>query len=366
MDSGLPTGGRAMTTLSLIWAALPLISSFLVCALMIRLGPKDAPDGGRKTQARPVPSAGGLGVLAGIAVTFLAGSAVQPAALGNPLTTLAQSALAGVMLLVLIAGLLGFADDRLNLPARRKLLVLAAASLLAAIYAPHVTQLWLPGLGDAGLAVPVFLGIVCAALWMFVMANAVNFMDGANGIAMGSSAILLAGLAVIAAPPSGAAPGILFLLLVSAVAALCGFLAWNLAGRLYAGDTGALSNGALIGGAGLSAAVMHSAWVPATLVLPILIDVFLTLIWRARLRRPLMQAHRDHAYQLFLRAGWSHLKVASLWWGFCLVAAFAAIAGAHQGPGAAFGLFAILLGVGCALWIWQRVTLGRRLALEGR
>ncbi len=44
------------------------------------------------------------------------------------------------------------------------------------------------------------IGIVCAALWLFVMANAVNFMDGANGIAMGSSAILLAALAYFVMP----------------------------------------------------------------------------------------------------------------------------------------------------------------------
>lgn len=355
-----------MMALSLVWAALPLIVSFLVCALMIRLGPKDAPDGGRKTQARAIPSAGGLGVLAGIGAALIAGSVLMPGGLGNPFVTLAQTALVGPMFLVLIAGLLGFADDRLNLPASRKLLVLAAASILAAIYGPHVTQLWLPGMGDAGLAVPAFIGIVCAALWLFVMANAVNFLDGANGIAMGSSAILLAALAVIVAPPPGAAPGILFLLMVAAIAALCGFLAWNLAGRLYAGDTGALAIGALIGGAGLAVAVIHSAWVPATLVLPILIDVFLTLIWRARLRRPLMQAHRDHAYQLFLRAGWGHLKVAGLWWGFCLVTSLAAITGARQGAGVAACLFAALLLLGCMLWVWQRLTLGRRLALEGR
>lgn len=354
-----------MMSLALIWAGVPLIISILVCALMIRLGPRDAPDGGRKTQARPIPSAGGAGVLAGMLAALLLASLVQPGGLGNPIATLAQIALAGPMLLVLIAGLLGFADDKLNLRAGRKLLVLAAASLLAAIYGPHVTHLWLPGAEGLGFVLPVFLAIAGAALWLFVMANAVNFLDGANGIAMGSAAILLAALAVILAPPPGSAPGILFLLLVAAVAALSGFLAWNLTGRLYAGDTGALAIGALIGAAGLSVGVIHSVWVPATLVLPILIDVFLTLIWRARLGRPLMHAHRDHAYQLFRRAGWSHLKVAGLWWGFCLIASLAAITGARQGPASAFGLFALLLATGSALWIWQRLTLGRRLAAEG-
>lgn len=352
--------------LLLVWAAAPLLVSCLVCALMIRLGPKDAPDGGRKTQARPVPSAGGIGVLAGLLAALLLASLLQPGGLGNPLATLAQSALAGPMLLVLIAGGLGFADDKLNLPAGRKLLVLAAASLLAAIYGPHITHLWLPGAPAEGFILPVLLAILCAALWLFVMSNAVNFIDGANGIALGSAAILLAAMAFLAAPPPGAAPGILFLLLLAAVAALCGFLVWNLPGRLYAGDTGSLAIGALIGGAGLAIAVIHSVWVTAILALPFLIDVFLTLGWRARLRRPLMHAHRDHAYQLFLRAGWSHLKVAALWWGFCVVASLAAITGARLGPGPAFGLFVLLLIVGSALWTGQRVTLGRRLVAEGK
>ncbi|KCZ96381.1 glycosyl transferase family protein [Hyphomonas hirschiana VP5] len=366
MDRCLPARGGAMIALSLVWAAAPLIISFLVCALMIRLGPKDAPDGGRKTQSRPVPSAGGVGVLAGVLGALFLASLLQPGGLGNPVATLAQIALAGPMLLVLIAGLLGFADDRLNLPAGRKLLILAAAALLAAIYGPHVTHFWLPGANGSGYVLPAFLAIAGAALWLFIMANAVNFMDGANGIAMGSAAILLAALAVITAPPTGSAPGILFLLLVAAAAAVCGFLAWNLAGRLYAGDTGALAIGALMGGAGLSAGVIHSVWVPATLALPILLDVILTLIWRARLGRPLMQAHRDHAYQLFLRAGWSHLQVAGLWWGFCLITSLAAITGARNGAGVAAALFAFMFLAGSALWGWQRIALGRHLASENK
>ena len=46
--------------------AVPYLISLFVCWLMIRLGPKDAPDGGRKTQAAPVPSYGGMGVLGGM------------------------------------------------------------------------------------------------------------------------------------------------------------------------------------------------------------------------------------------------------------------------------------------------------------
>lgn len=348
--------------------SLPVLAAFLVslivCWLMIQLGPKDGPDGDRKTQARAVPSAGGLGILAGMTAALAAAGFAPLPGLESPFAAIAQSALAGPMFLVLIAGLLGFADDRFNLPAGRKLGVLAAASLLAALYGPHLDHFWLPGTGADGAALPLALGIAGAALWLFVMANAVNFMDGANGIAMGSAAIMLAALAVMAAPPPGSAPGILALILTAAVAALIGFLVWNLPGRLYAGDTGALAIGALIGGAALAVATFTSVWVAALVALPILADVFLTLIWRARHGRPLMQAHRDHAYQLLLRAGWSHLQVAALWWAFSLASGGAAILGARQGPATAFTLFAGLLALAILLWVWQRVTLGRRFNAE--
>lgn len=350
----------------LIWAALPFLVSFLVCTLMIRFGPKDAPDGGRKTQARPVPSAGGAGVFAGVACAFLAAQALAPAGAERPFTALAHSSLLMPAIFVLISSVLGFSDDKLSLPPRRKLLVLLAASLMAALHGPHILHFWFPGAPLPGWELPAALAIAGVTLWLFVLSNAVNFMDGANGIAMGSAAILLCALAILLAPPPGSAPGILFLVLVAVVAALCGFLIWNLSGHLYAGDTGALGIGALLGVAGVVAGALHSVWVAAILVLPILIDVFLTLGWRALNRRPLMQAHRDHAYQLCLRAGWSHLRTAGLWWAFCLAASAGAIAGARLGPAAAFGLFIVLLAAGSAAWVWQRLTLGRHLTAQGR
>ncbi|MFN7054565.1 glycosyltransferase family 4 protein [Hyphomonas sp.] len=362
-----------MTDPFLVWFALPLSVSAAVCALMIRLGPKDAPDGGRKTQAAPVPSAGGIGILAGLAAALIAGAVGMPDHVSAG--SIAQAGLAGPLLFVLLAGVLGFADDRWSLPAGRKLAVLAAGAVFAALYGPHIHHFWLPGAEAPGYPLAPFLAVAGAALWLFVMANAVNFMDGANGIALGSSAIMLTTLALLALPLALYATepeaGLLVYLLLGAAAAVSGFLIWNLAGRLYAGDTGSLAIGALIGGAGLALAETYSVWVPATLALPFLVDVFLTLLWRARKGRPLMQAHRDHAYQLFLRAGWRHGQVGALWWamtGVCAAAVLVGPAGTVFGlgamggaPGDAFVLFLSLLLAGCGLWIWQRATLGRQL-----
>ncbi len=96
--------------------------------------------------------------------------------------------------------------------------------------------------------------------------------------------------------------------------ALAGFLVWNIPGRLFAGDAGALFTGAMLGALSLLLVQARPDWVwlPPLLLLPILADVLLTLMWRARHRKPLFSAHRDHAYQIALKAGLKHWQVAAI------------------------------------------------------
>lgn len=359
-----------MTLIALM--VVPFVVSLAVCWLMIRYGPKDAPDGGRKTQAAPVPSSGGVGILAGVAAGIVA-----MAVSGMPaVAEIHAPPVAGVAAFMAFAALVGWADDAYGLAAMTKLIALLAGALVAVMMGPQPVSLWIGG----QIGIPPLLGIAGVAAFMFVMANAVNFLDGANGIAMGTSMIILLTMGLLLAPsvayaPDQHAPVMLMALVFAAAAAIGGFLVWNLPGKLFAGDAGALAIGALIGGAIAMYSVNGPVLVPLTLCLPILIDVFLTLAWRAKHRRPLMQAHRDHAYQLLLRNGWQHSQVARLWWGMTILCAGAVVAGPFAAAAGAYGMrnmpldvivFAVLLVIGAALWVRQRITLGRRLIAEGR
>jgi UDP-GlcNAc:undecaprenyl-phosphate GlcNAc-1-phosphate transferase len=347
----------------------PFAVSLFVCWLMIRFGPKDAPDGARKMQTAPVPSSGGIGILAGLT----AGAAVLAAA-GEPVAALlGQPPLAGLAAFTVFAALLGWYDDASGMPALPKLLALLGAAVIAAQIGPVPERIWLSGL-DIGLG--RIAGMLLVAAWIFVMANAVNFMDGANGIALGSALIILAALALLLLPQAAYAAdrdaaSVMLGLLLAEAAAIGGFLAWNLNGRLFAGDAGSLSVGGLIGGASAMFAINGPVLIPLTLCLPILVDVFMTLGWRALKGRPVMQAHRDHAYQLLLRSGWSHGRVARLWWGMTAVCAGAVLAGplaslfgvsGAGGPRLDAAVFGALLIAGIVLWVRSRVTLGRALA----
>ena len=189
--------------------------------------------------------------------------------------------------------------------------------------------------------------------------NAVNFMDGANGIAGGALAVALGALglgALAQGEPAVAAAAF------AGAAANVGFLPWNLGGRLFQGDAGALFSGFLFAGLCVVAerGGLYIYFGPLVL-LPFLTDVLLTLLWRARRGRSLLEAHRDHLYQLWLsRTGRPHGALA--WRAAAIMGGYGACALLVQRAPAGWrlGLF------GCGLLACILAWAGSRAALEWR
>ncbi len=348
--------------LVLVFSAFAM--SVLLCGVIVRLGPVDEPDGRRKRQVRAVPTSGGIAILAGTALVSALG-----VFLGKiDLTLMASRLLAWGwwphLLLIAGAASVGLVDDWHGLGARLKLVLLAGLCLFAAGAGFHAE------LFDtiAGGPVSALLWMVCvvgSALWLFVIMNAANFMDGSNGLAVGSLLIMLASLAVFWArvDSAGAAP-IVVLAITALLGAMAGFLVWNLGGQLYAGDAGALGIGAVFGSLSLfmvsymneigdpsSAALI---WFPATLALPFLVDVFMTLLWRSRRGAPLLSAHTDHAYQWLRAAGWGHIRTAVLWWSFAAICGVFGLFAIWSSRNFGFPVFVALLAIGILLWVFQR------------
>src|SRR5579871_3506552 len=159
-----------------------------------------------------------------------------------------------------------------------------------------VLEFW-PGVE---LTLPTLMGAAGSIFWLLVVINAVNFMDGANGLSMGMASIASLGLMVCCAL---AGEGTLAIASAGLAGALAGFLLWNVPGKLFAGDAGALFVGAMLGAISLALAASRPDWlfVPPILLMPWLTDVILTVVWRARHKKPLFSAHRDHAYQIAMK-----------------------------------------------------------------
>jgi UDP-N-acetylmuramyl pentapeptide phosphotransferase/UDP-N-acetylglucosamine-1-phosphate transferase len=323
-------------------------------ALVAWAGPLDAPRA-RSSHATPTVTSGGLAILAAAALGLAVFGQLAP----EGRTDLARVALAFGFAGAL--GLLGALDDLFDLGARPKLLLQAAAS---AVFAGLVARIETLPLGF-GLAADlgVVAGVLGTGLWLVVATNAVNFMDGANGLAGGCVAIALAALGaaglIHGQPAVGAAA-------LVAAAAIAGFLPWNLpARRLFQGDVGALFTGFLVAALAVVGATAQpdralSVYLVPFALTPFLTDVLLTLAVRARRGRSLFEAHRDHLYQLWLtRTGGSHAALALRAWVITALYAGAGLASEWAPEGTRPLLFAAGVAVCAAAWTAAR----RRLEL---
>ncbi|MEZ5894365.1 MAG: hypothetical protein R3C58_14635 [Parvularculaceae bacterium] len=274
----------------------------------------DEPNG-RSSHRHATPRSGGLAIFGG----WCAGLFVLSAFSGD-------ARLAGAAGLYALTGLfalvVGYTDDRFNLPARWKFFgQVAAAALFTGVFGP-LQSLPIPFFGE--VALPFVWGAVVTILWIVAFINAFNFMDGANGLAAGTAAAGLGWICVVVS--FSGAPFLAGLGPLLALAA-CGFLPQNLKrGRLFMGDSGSHGLGLLIAGFGVLGAnwtgERMSFLVTPVVFMPLIFDVGWTLVSRFLRGQRLAEAHREHLYQLLMRGGMTHAEVAVLYIGLvCLCAA---------------------------------------------
>ena len=276
-------------------SALGGLAAFLLCRRAALSGWLPNPVTARSAHAVPVSRAGGA-VVCGVALT-MAGLWALVAGTWPPFAPLLALTLAG--------GVVGLLDDRRDLGARTKLALLSVLAVVAA---------WRLGpLPDApGLGLPAPLAYGLAALWVLGFVNVLNFMDGLNGMAAGTGAVLLLALALLAGTSAPLAALVL--------GPLAGFAVLNVGrGAPFLGDAGSLSLGVLIAGGALSAG--EGFWLIAAGAVPFVADAGLTLAQRAARGADLLTAHAEHAYQRIARGGASHAGVAALYAGLAAAGA---------------------------------------------
>lgn len=321
--------------------------SFIVSVLVLKGGVLDLPNA-RSSHKTPTPRGGGLGVLAGVGAGALVASALP----------LGASALGGVLIVTALFGLLGFLDDLFVLDERLKLVsfIVFCAAMVSA--AGPVTRFGLTY--ELGFALTPVIGWIGSALFVFVVVNAANFMDGSDGIL--AAVMIPAGIALCVA---GLAAGVMTSVISGAllVASLAGFVVLNWPpAKLFAGDVGALGAGALYAGGAL-ALVNHgfsgTLWLAPLFVLVFLADVLLTLLRRARHGRFSLSAHREHAYQRLIDSGWSHQAIALLYGGLTALIGLTGLVAAQLMDGAVPMVFALWTVVLTALHVLVGRVVGR-------
>jgi UDP-GlcNAc:undecaprenyl-phosphate GlcNAc-1-phosphate transferase len=261
--------------IALSGAAAALVLTPVAARVARRTGIVDRP-GALKVQEHPVPYLGGAAVFAAVAIASVVG--------GARLSWLVPLGLALA---------LGLADDVAAVSPRSRLLGEVVIGGIAGVVAP--------GPGPAG-------GLLMAVAVVGLI-NAVNLLDGLDGLAAGVVLVSSAGFAALGGPGRPFALGL--------AAALAGFLVFNRApARIYLGDAGAYLLGCAL--AMLAAAALRDEPEPVYWgIVPLLVavplgDTAIAIVRRVRARRPIFSGDRSHVYDQLVDRGRSRQQAVGL------------------------------------------------------
>ena len=294
MPIQLTSIGLALAAL-LTAALVALISTPVVRSLAFRVGAVDVPKDNRRMHNHPIPRMGGLAIFFGFILSVL---------IFIPLT----SELRGMLLGSVVIVILGILDDIFALPALPKFFVQIGAALIAVLAGNRIDFLSNPNIfssepfWDLGwLAVPI------TALWIVGITNAVNLIDGLDGLACGVSTISAATMLVIALLVSERDVAVM----MAALAGACmGFLPYNFnPAKIFMGDTGATFLGFIM--ATMSVEGMFKQYTIISFVVPFLMlglpifDVCFAVVRRVSHGQSPMKPDRGHVHHRLIDMGFS-------------------------------------------------------------
>ncbi len=271
--------------------------------LAMRFGALAMPDP-RKVHRKPTPQWGGLAIATGFftasVLSFMLFETFQLQLDPRTWRHLLGLSSGGVMMLIL-----GMADDRFNIPAKVKLagqLVIAAVLIQSGV---AITFLTIPFVGLVYL--PWWMSWGLSLLWIVGITNAINLLDGLDGLLAGVSTIFAILFYVVAMARGQAVVAVLMMALAGAS---LGFLRYNFnPARIFMGDAGSLFLGLMF--AGLSIIGALKVTTTAAVFVPVLIlglpifDTSLAILRRTFAGRPIFSPDREHVHHQLLARGLS-------------------------------------------------------------
>jgi len=293
--------------LALASGAIALLLTPLARALALRVGALDHP-GPRRVHSEPTPRFGGLAMAAAVLAVAWA-ARVLP----GPARELDPRPLLGLTCASLPILVLGVVDDVRGAGPWAKLGVQACAALTLTLFGFGVPLLSNP-FGD-----PIVTGawsIPLTVVWVIVLTNAINLIDGLDGLAAGVVAIACGALWITAR-----AHGDFYVMFVASLllGACVGFLWWNRPpARVFMGDTGSQFLGLTL--SALSLLENRKGTAAVTLLLPIvalgvpIADSSLAFVRRLWRGQHVFRGDARHIHHRLLDAGLSPRAALSVLW----------------------------------------------------
>jgi UDP-GlcNAc:undecaprenyl-phosphate/decaprenyl-phosphate GlcNAc-1-phosphate transferase len=295
-------------TFAVAWAVtyrfIPNLRSFA-----LKVGWADSPNA-RRLNSEPLPNAGGLAIYAGVIAALILAACLSPMVLQKILVQILAILLGGSILV-----LVGFIDDQFGLPSLFRLIVQILAALLLVVVGIKIGV-------NFGTPIDGTLAVLVTVFWVVGITNAVNLMDGMDGLAGGISFIAAMSLLAVSAQFEERAAATLILSGVSGSA--LGFLRHNYhPSRIILGDAGAYFLGYVLAATSIlssSKVTTIFALVPTAmfLLVPVL-DTTQVIVRRLLAgKNPMSTPGKDHIHHRLLAWGFSQGHSAVILWSVTL------------------------------------------------
>lgn len=322
----------------------------LLRALAPLIGGVDAVVSSRKIHTRPIPRIGGVAIVAAFYVP-LVGLLLYETSVGQMFLS-DKSRVVGLFVGGLSIAVLGFYDDLYGLGASRKFLVQFGVAALMYALGYKIEAISHP----FGGAIPLgLMAFPFTLLWIVGIVNAMNLIDGLDGLA-GGIATIVVGLTFAV---SASRPDFLMMLFMAALGGgLMGFLLYNFnPATIFMGDTGSMFLGFVLAVTTIASGQKGSATV--AMLVPIvglglpIADTLLAILRRWVRGRPLFSADKEHIHHKLLARGFTHRGAVLLLYGICLAFALFAFGLTYlRGRDAALLLAGLgALSVGLLRWL---------------
>ena len=308
---------NSLTLTSLFAFILALAISFActpaVRMLAIKIKAVDVPKDNRRMHKVPIPRMGGLAIFAGFLVSVL---------FFVPLGTEFRSILIGALILVV----LGIIDDIMALKPKTKFAGQIIAALIPALSGVSIHGIVNPFVPGQYSTLGIF-SIPLTVIWIVGITNAVNFIDGLDGLACGVSAIATVTMFIIA---------VLFgetyiALMMAALAGAClGFLPYNMnPAKIFMGDTGSMFLGYILATVSIQGlfkfyAVISFAVPFILLGLPIF-DTGFAIVRRLLKGQSPLQADRGHVHHRLIDLGFDQKQSVAILYAFSALMGLTAV-----------------------------------------
>ncbi|MFL2079862.1 glycosyltransferase family 4 protein [Marinilactibacillus psychrotolerans] len=278
----------------ILTAVISLCVTPLIKKVAFKIGAVDIPNK-RRVNTKIMPTIGGLGIFI---TTFIALFFIQP---------IENSTIIPIFLGASAVIITGLIDDIKEISPLMKIIGLTIAALIIYFSGMRIEMITIPFIGQLSMGV---LSLPVTLIWILAITNAINLIDGLDGLATGVSIIALVTMGIIGYFFLNIENVVITIIIFTIVSAAIGFLPYNFfPASIFLGDTGALFLGFMIAIMSLQG-LKNVTFV--TLIIPIVIlgipitDTIYAMLRRKLNNMPISSADKHHMHHRLMSLGLTH------------------------------------------------------------